>query len=285
MNERRVLEALLGVYVGMVLVTTGVLISWEVGVTGLSVTALVVIGAVIAAVVTAAARRVDDLVDRVVSIPVVAVVVGVPLANLPYLILATEPESGMSFVALVGLLAVVPGIGIPLGGELIKSKRRRQQATEIVTVIVGDDDEDDSWLPEVTEKWVAAVGLTVFGLGILWVGIGLTLGFDSSRSTIFSSLGGLTTMVLFLADDSTEVVVTDSGLQVDQQFSHWDDLDGYRVTDDTIELVFSDWYRPTQRFEREEISDEDAFIKGLSEFLPQVDEAGEKIDETAGRHR
>lgn len=271
MGERQVLEALLGVYVGIVLVTAGVLVGREFGVIGLPRGALVVTGIVIAAAVAAAARRVDALVDRVVPLPVAAVTIGVPLAYLPYLILATEPGSGANLVALVGLLAVVPGIGVPVGGAVIKNKHRRQQATEIVAVTVGEEHEDNDWLPNADNNWIAGIGVAVVGVGILAVGIGLTLGFDGS-STIFTSLSGLATSLLLFVDDSSEVAVTDAGLRVDQQFLQWDDLTGYRLTDESVEIVTPNWYQSTREFDREEISDEDALINGLNEFLPRVDE-------------
>jgi len=274
MGERQLLEALLGVYVGIFLVTVGVLVGREFGVTGLPRGALVVTGIVIAAVVMAVARRVEDLVDRVVSIPVAAVTVGVPLAYLPYMILAAEPESGAAIVALVGLLAVVPGVGIPIAGGFIRNKRRREQATEIVAVTVGEEDEDDGWLPNADDSWIAGIGVAVVGVGILAVGIGLTLGFDGSGSsgTIFTSLSGLATSLLLFVDDSSKIVVTDTGLRIDQQFLLWDELTGYRLTDETVEIVTPNWYQSTREFDREDISNEEACIDGLGEFLPRVDE-------------
>ncbi|MFW5978075.1 MAG: hypothetical protein ACOCP2_02420 [Halohasta sp.] len=270
MNERQVLDALLGVYVGVILVTAGVLVSWEFGTDRLPVSTLVVTGAVIAAVVTAAARGVEDLADRVASIPVAAVTVGIPLVFLPYMLLITEPESEAMMGALVGLLAVVPGICIPLGGGLITNKRRRGRATEIVAVTVGDDDDDGSQL-ETTA--IALVGIVVGGI-LIGGGIMVALGFDPDTSTIITSLTGVATSLLVFADGDSEIAVTDAGLIVDQQFLQWDDLTGYRLTDETVEIITPTWYQPTREFDREEISDEDALIEGLNEFLPRVDEHG-----------
>ena len=268
MGKRQVIEALLGVYVGIVLVTAGVLVGREFGATGLPAGGLVVTGVVIAAVVTAAARRVDDLVDRVASLPVAAVTVGVPLAYLPYMILVAEPKSGAMMIALVGLLAVVPGIGVPIGGGLITNKRRRQQATEIVAVTVGGDDDEGTQLETAA---IAVVGLG-FGAVLIGGGIMMVQGFDASSSTVITSLTGIATSLLVFVDDSSEVAVTDAGLRVDQQFLKWDGLTGYRLTDESVEIVTPKWYQSTREFGREEISDEDAFINGLNEFLPRVDE-------------
>lgn len=54
----------------------------------------------------------------------------------------------------------------------------------------------------------------------------------------------------------------------------WENLEGYRLTGDTLALVHSGWYLPDQQFDREGISDEEALLDGFCEFLPRLDEHG-----------
>ena len=238
MDSRRLLDALVGVYVSLVVVTASALLQWNVIAPTFSVGKAVVIGLAIAAVVAGAAGTVDDLAERMASIPTVVVIVGVPLLSVPY-IFATDPGSTAEFVATIGGIAVLPGIGVLLQASSVRNRRLCETATEIVVVTVGD------------------------------------------------------------AENNTELTVTDIGLQVTQSVSVWgesvgmwdksvsvwdprDQLTGYRLTDDEIIVAREQWYLPARRFKREAISDEDALIEGLEQFLPRLDTYG-RVERTPRR--
>ncbi|ERH06503.1 MAG: hypothetical protein J07HN4v3_02121 [Halonotius sp. J07HN4] len=83
--------------------------------------------------------------------------------------------------------------------------------------------------------------------------------------------------------DNAELAVTDVGLRVDSSVRPWADLDGYRVTDDEIEIERARWWLPSRDFDREQIDDESAFIDGLNEHLPQTDTETAPAATTASR--
>jgi len=266
MNERRILDVLLGVYAAVLLVPAGALVGWEAGTAEVPVTAFVGIGLVIAAVVTLVVRTVDDLVDRLLSLPVVVATVGLPFVyTLPYLLFVVDPDSGAGVVAIVGMGAVLPGLLALLGGSLIRNSRLRERSTEIVAVTLDETDDEEG-----RQLRIAAVGIVTIALVTTGAVTVLTGKLDFSMVT---SLGGLSTVVLLFANNDRELVVTDAGFVVDQSVIVWDDLAGYRLTDDKVVLVRSEWYLPDRRFDREEMDDE-ALIEGVGEFLPRVDEQG-----------
>jgi len=266
MNERRILDVLLGVYAAVLLVPAGALVGWEAGTAGVPVTAFVGIGLVIAAVVTLVVRTVDDLVDRLLSLPVVVLTVGLPFVyTLPYLLFVVDPDSGAGVVAIVGMGAVLPGLLALLGGSLIRNSRLRERSTEIVAVTLDETDDEEGRQLRIAAVAIVAIALITTGAVTV-----LTGELDFSMVT---SLGGLSTVVLLFANNDRELVVTDAGFVVDQSVIVWDDLAGYRLTDDKVVLVRSEWYLPDRRFDREEMDDE-ALIEGVGEFLPRVDEQG-----------
>lgn len=201
MQERRVIEALLGAYVAMLSVPAAALFTrtLDAGSAGWLVGA----GLAVAVLVAAMARTVGDLAD----------------------------------------------------------------ATEVAVVTVGGDDDEDT-------NWPAVAGAVVMGLSFVVFGAIVVVEGDAGLGSIFPMLGGMSTWFLFLGDDDTEIAVTDGGLRIDQSFTRWDDLAGYRIGDDEIELVRPEWYHPTRSFDRGEIDDEDALLDGLRRFLPRLDERG-----------
>lgn len=275
MDERRVPEALLGAYVAAVLVPAAALAGVEpLGSAGPAV--LAGAGVAAAVVVALAARAVDDLVDRVATLEVAAVTTLPALGFLPYMLVATAPGSAAAGLAVVGLLGVLPGIGVPVAGVAVRSRRLRRRATERVTVTVGEGGDDGG------SYRVAAV-LVAMGAALLGMGLFVGLADVDVGATYVTLFGSLSTMVaLFAGDDETEVTVTDEGLMIDRSLTRWDALEGYRVTDDAVELVPTRWYLPSRTFDREEIDDEDALLEGLAEFLPRLDEAG-NVRRVAGR--
>jgi len=267
MQERRVLEALLGAYVAMLSVPAAALFArtLDAGSAGW----LVAAGLVVAVLVARTARSVDDLADTLASAPVAVVSVLPPLAYLPYMILVTPPESSAAFVSLVGLLAVIPGIGVPVGGAIVRNRRLREGATEVAVVTVGDGENADG-----DTNWPVVAGAVVMGLSFVVFGAIVLVEGDAALGSVSPMLGGMSTWILLLGDDETEIGVTDRGLRIDRSFTPWEDLEGYRITDDEIELVRSQWYLPARSFERAEIDDEDALVAGLRRFLPRLDEHG-----------
>ncbi|MFW6321739.1 MAG: hypothetical protein ACOC0Z_07790 [Halohasta sp.] len=270
MKQRRVLEVVVGIYVATLLVSAAALAGWDSGAADLSAGVFVAAGVAIAAIVGLAVRAVDDLVDRLLSLPVASGLMGLPLVALLSLIFVVDLGSGADIVAVGAMVAMILGIITLFGARVIRTRRLREQATEIVSVTVGDDDEDGTRLGTAA---IAIVGIVVSVI-LIGGGIGLILGYDLNSSAIISSLTGVFTSLLVFADKESEVVVTDTGLYVDQQFLQWEDLTGYRLTDESVEIVTPNWYQSTRTFDREEISDEDTFINGLSEFLPRIDEHG-----------
>lgn len=273
MDERWIVATLIGAYVGVLVGTATAVVGLASTTVGTPLLIAVAVG--VAAVVTGAARQVDRLVDRVISIPLAVVTVGVPLLYIPYLMVASEP---VTMAAIVGLLAIIPGIGIPISGAGIRNQRRREQADEIAVITVGEDDDSDE------SNWSAVGGVVVAGVSIVAaMGAGFA-GIEDHLGTLLSSLGGAATSVAFFGDDDAEVAVTDIGLRVDNSVLLWDDLDGYRITDDELELVRPEWYHPSQTFDREEITDDDALIEELEAFLPRLDKHG-RVELTPRRTR
>jgi len=271
MDERRVPEALIGVYVATILGPALVLWGRETGQIALpgAVAAALVLGLATAL----AAHRVDDLPATLEAWRVVAVTVLPPLAYLPFMIVATGPGSADALVAAVGLFAVVPGIAVPVSGALVRNRRLRAAATDIAVVIVGGEDGDGESGAE--RNWPVIAGAAVIGVVMIATGAFVAVTGSGDFASFTSGIGGLSTVLLLLGDDDeTELAVTDNGLRIDRSMTRWDALTGYRVTDEAIELVRPHWYTPTRSFERAEISDEDALVSGLAEFLPRLDEHG-----------
>ena len=277
MDGRRLIEALLGVYVATLLLPALALTGW-VAVTAASLGSILAAGLAIAAATALAATTIADLPDRVTSLSVVAATVSPPLLFLPYMILA-QPESAPDVYPVVGLLAVVPGMSVPLAGGMLRNRRLRERATEHATVTTGDDATESRLGRSIR---VAAAG----GVGLIVVGVAVAIlafdGFDGS-ATLFTSLTGLSSLFFLFDTDSHELGVTDEGLRVNRSITPWGDLDSVRVTDEKIKLTHVRWWRPTREFDREEIDDDAAFIKAMEEFLPRTDAETEPATATSER--
>ena len=260
MEQRRFLEVALGVYVATLLVPAAALAGWESGAVELSA------GVFVAAVVGLAAHAVDDLADRLCSQPVASGLMGLPLVALLLLIFVVDLGSGADIVAVGAMVAMILGIITLFGASATRTRRLREQATEIVAVSLGETDGTE-W------KQLQTAGMAVVGIGMITAGAATIITGDVSFSSVIAPLGGLSAMIAVVGDNGGELVVTDSGLIVDQSVIVWDDLAGYRRTDDKIRLVRSEWYLPDRRFDRAEMDDE-ALIEGLGGFLPRVDEQG-----------
>jgi hypothetical protein len=276
MDERRPLEALLGVCTAAVLVPGLGLATARYGPSP-PPGVLVAGGAALAVTVAALARTVDDLPDRLGSLPAVAAAVLLPMAYLPYLLTATTPESEAALACVVGLFAVLPGLGATAGGALVRSRRLRAEATELSVFTLGGNDDGDGSGGRSDRLIVGAL----VAVAVVCLGAGAAVGLARDTvavTTVTTMLGGLSTLLLLVGgdDDGTEVAVTDRGLRVEGSFTAWADLAGYRVTDDAVELVRPEWYRPARSFERPGMDDdaESALLEGLAEFLPRLDEAG-----------
>jgi hypothetical protein len=268
MRERWALEALIGAYVAMVATPAAALSGWLPALRVTRLPALAAAGVVVTVAAAAAARRIDDVAGAAATLPVAVASILPPLAYLPYMVLATTPESAAALVAAVGLLAVLPGIGVPVVGAVLRSRRVREAATEVAVVTVGETDDEG-------RDWPVLAGVTVLAAAFVAVAAFVATTGDDGFEAVWPAFGGVsTTLLLLFGDDGSEVAVTDRGLRVDRAVTSWDDIDGYRVTDERIELVRSAWYLPARGFERERISDEDALLDGLGEFLPRLDRHG-----------
>lgn len=232
-------------------------------------------GVVIAVGVVAAARTVVDLVDRLLSLSVVAVLVCLPLLFLPYLIFVVDPFSEPGIVALIGLSAVVPSNVALLAGVLVRDRRLREASTEMVVVTVGDSEDNNQ--RELRIAAVVIIAITLITTGAVTI---LTGGISTTMLTTL--IGGLSPVFLLFADTSRELAVTDVGFRVNQSITDWDDLAGYRLTDDKVVLVREQWYTPARRVDREEINDEETLVDGLAMYLPRVDAEGEIVDREGG---
>jgi hypothetical protein len=274
MDGRRLLDVVVGVYVSLLIVTTSALVQWESVASTFSVGVTVSLGLGIATVAALIVATVDDLAETVASVPVAAVTVGLPLLFFPYLLGVPEPGSTQALVAAAGLAAVLPGIGIPVVGGTLENRRQREAATEIAVVTVGDESGSEWWTR------LQLGGGILMGIGITIMALGIASGFLDGGTSLITTFGGLvTTVASLLGDDSTELTVTDTGLGIDRGFTRWEAFDGYRVTDDDVELLRPEWYQSTQRFDREEINDEETLIEGLDSYLSRLDE-DEETDRT-----
>ena len=280
MDGRRLIEALLGVYVATLLLPALAVTGW-VAVTSASLGSILAAGLAIAGAGGLAATTMPKLPERVTSLPAVAATILPPLLFLPYLVFA-EPAGRAEWLAIVGLLAVVPGMLVPIAGAVIRNQRLRSEATEHAVVTVGDD-EDDGFGRLVAPALIIVAGLG--GIGMSVFGVAVLAGFDlDGGASIIGSLSAVSgSLVTLFTDDSTELAVTDAGLRVDRSMTPWDDLDGVRVTDDEIEVDRAKWWLPSRDFDREEIGDDAAFIDALEEYLPRTDEKTEPAAATADR--
>lgn len=283
MRERRLLDLAVGVYVSLLCVTASALLQWEAVAPEFSVERAGVIGLAIAAVVTLVAGTVQDLAEKVTSWPVIVSIPGLPLGYFVYLLFVPEQGSLQALIAGAGALGGVLGAAIIAVGSRITNRRLREASTEIASVTVGmyEQTNINPWLQ-------LGKNVLAFSFPILLIGTTAIVG--PKKSVEMGIYGGIMIPV-FLGlnlfkyranDDSWKLTVTNMGVAIDQytdgshgrSFNQWADLDGYRVTDDGVELVRSKWYQLTLDFEREKISDEEALIEGLGEFLPRLDQQG-----------
>jgi len=135
MDGRRLIEALLGVYVATLLLPALAVTGW-VAVTSASLGSILAAGLAIAGAGGLAATTIPKLPERVTSLPAVAATILPSLLFLLYPVFA-EPTGRIEWLAIVGLLAVIPGVLIPLAGAVIRNQRLRADATEHVVVTVG----------------------------------------------------------------------------------------------------------------------------------------------------
>ena len=277
MDGRRLIEALLGVYVATLLLPTLAVTGW-VAVRSASPGAILAAGLAIAGATALAATTVADLLDRVASLPAAAALTLPPLAYIPYMIVA-DPEAE-AVVTIAGLLALVPGIAVLLAAAGIRNRRLRARATEHAVVTIGDDDDDESGLGRSIRVAAAA------GMGLIVVGVAVSIlafdGFDGS-STLFTSLTGLSSLFFLFDNDGHELAVTDEGLRVDSSITPWDDLGSYRITDEEIKIERARRWLPSRDFDREEMGDDAAFIDALGEYLPRTEDNTEPAAATADR--
>jgi len=276
MDGRRLIEALLGVYVATLLLPA-IALSGLVAVASASLGTILAAGVGLAAAAMLAATIMPNLIDRMASLPA-AVAVTLPTLAYPPSVIVADPEGTAVGLTLVGLLALVPGIATVLAAAGVRNRRLREQATEHAVVTTGDDD-DDRTSRAVVVAAVAGIAFAAIAVG----GAILTVDGFGGRTTLLSSLTGLSSLFFLFDDDGTELAVTDVGLRVDRSITPWDDLGGYRVTDEQIEIERATWWLPSRDFDREKMDDEAAFIDALGEYLPRREEKTEPAAATPGR--
>lgn len=276
MDGRRLIEALLGTYVATLLLPTLAVTGW-VAVTSASPSAILAAGLAIAGAGGLAATTIPNLPERVTSLPVIGATILPPLLFLPYMILAA-PDAAPDVYPVVGLLAVLPGMGVPFAGGMLRNRRLRERATEHATVTTGDDD-DSGMSRTVVLAAAGGIGLIVAAVGVSMIAFD---GFDGS-TTLLSSLTGLSSLFLLFGDDGHELAVTDEGLRVNRSMTPWADLSGYRVTDEKIKIERARRWLPSRDFDREEIGDDAAFIDALGEYLPRTEHTTEPAVATTDR--
>jgi len=274
MDGRRLIEALLGIYVATLLLPLLAVTGW-VAVASASLGTILAAGLAIAAATALAATTVADLTDRVASLSAAGVLTLPPLAYIPYMIVADAEIAAV--VTIAGLLAIVPGIAALLAAAGIRNRRLRARATEHAVVTTGDDDDESDTSRAVVVAAAVGIALVVIAAG------GAIIAFDGfeGSTTLFTSLTGLSSLLFLLDDDNHEIAVTDEGLRVDRSITPWDDLAEFRVTDEEIRIERAKWWLPSRDFDREEMGDDEAFIAALAEFLPREgdEEASDGVDD------
>jgi len=282
MTSRRLLDVLVGVYVSIIVVTASALVRWEAVAPAFSAGRAVAVGLATAAVVALIARSVSDLGENVTSWSAMAVTGGLPLVYLPYLLLVVEPGATQALIAGIGVLAVIPGFAIRSVANRIVSRQRRETATEIAVVTEHGGKGTRRWL-RLREPIFQVCFLVLVVGSVALIGPFAVI----ERPILLASV-----MALFVLNDlldsltgsGSDITVTTNGLHVDQcfkqSFTQWDECDGYRLTDESVEIVRSRRFFSTQDFDREAISDQTALVDGISTYLPRLNEAGERMDET-----
>lgn len=280
MTSRRVLDVLVGIYVSTIMVTASVLVQWKTVAPTFSAGRAITVGLGIAAVVALIARTISDFAERVTSYSFVAALLGFFIIYMVYLILVPKPGSTQAFTAGIGVLAVVTGFVVRTVANRIVSRQLRETATEIVVVTEYGGKGTRRWLRFREPLFAVCVLLLVVGSMAL-IGPFAVI----ERPTLLASM-----MALFILNDlldslpktGSDITVTTNGLHVDQcfkqSFTQWDECDGYRLTDGSVEIVRSRRFFSAQEFNRETISDETALVDGVATYLPRLNEAGERMD-------
>ncbi|ERH06502.1 MAG: hypothetical protein J07HN4v3_02120 [Halonotius sp. J07HN4] len=187
MNGRRLIEALLAIYVATLSLPALDLLGW-VAVAAAPLSTIIATAIIIAVGIAIAASRITDLPARAASVQAVMLTILPPLTFLPITVFVNAAGPA-SWLANVGLLAVVPGVFVPVAGAVIRDRRLRERATEQVVVTVGDDNNiltgENSSLNTVINTWrrrfaaVATIGAAIS------VVVGLATLIDSGGSNTF----------------------------------------------------------------------------------------------------
>ncbi|MFC7137132.1 hypothetical protein [Halobaculum litoreum] len=198
---------------------------------------------------------------------------------------ATAPGTPAAWVALAGVASCLPAMAALWLAETETSRRRIDDAT--VHVRFGGDGPGRTALAGAAVAAIGAVGLAAAGLFDLFGdGVGTAL-FTSvatlvtAGSTVLSAAGddeggneddrdadGTD------ADDAPRAAVTDAGVRIGERFHGWETLEGYRVTDEEVEIRRDTWLHPTLSFERDDPDDVAAVVDALGRHLPRVDDEG-----------
>ncbi|MFC7070220.1 hypothetical protein [Halobaculum lipolyticum] len=183
----------------------------------------------------------------------------------------------LAWVALAGAAACVPGATALWVADANTTRRRLDDATVRVRF---DGDGPSATLG------VGAVVASVFP-AVATATVLFDLPVDESLLSLTTTLAGLATVgsTVFSAlrdddgdddedDDDPTAAVTDAGIRIGDRLHGWETLEGYRLTDEAVEVRRDTWLRPTMSFDRDDLADEAAVVEAIGRSLPRVGAEG-----------
>lgn len=187
----------------------------------------------VALVGSLAATGVSDLHEVVGTAEWGGLLTVAPSGYLAYL-LAADPGSTLGLLGVLGLAGSGLGVVVATLGVAVRNRRRRADATELLSVTVGDADEDGTSLS--VPSWAPVLaGVAMFVTVIVGVFALEAVEVDFPTG-VFTAIGGLGTLVTALADDETELTVTDEGIVTDDWLRPAETLADYELTDEELRL-------------------------------------------------
>lgn len=221
-----------GSYLATVLVPAAVFASVAGGGAVPSLAVLATAWVAVALVGGLAATGVSDLHEVVGTVEWGGLFTVAPLGYLAYLLTA-DPGGTLGLLGVLGLVGSGLGAVVGVLGVAIRNRRRRADATELLSVTVGDAEDGTSlnlpsWAP-------ILVGVAVFATAIVGVLALEAAAFDFPTG-LFTAVGGLGTLATALADDETELTITDEGIVTDDWLRPAETFADYELTDEELRL-------------------------------------------------
>ncbi|MEZ3114351.1 hypothetical protein RYH80_00220 [Halobaculum sp. MBLA0147] len=221
-----------GSYLATVLVPAAVVASVASGGAVPSLAVLATAWVAVALVGGLAATGVSDLHEVVGTAEWGGLLTVAPLGYLAYL-LAADPGPPLGLLGVLGLAGSGLGVVVATLGLAVRNRRRRADATDLLSVTVGDAEDGTSlsvpsWAP-------ILAGVAMFATVIVGVFALEAVEFDFPTG-VFTAIGGLGTLVTALADDETELTVTDEGIVTDDWLRPAETLADYELTDEELRI-------------------------------------------------